>query len=93
MTRRVDGAAHGSGRRLRARVRRVVGTPAFAVLVFVISLVLFHWPYLAEEERWTASHLFITMFAGWAVVIGLVFLFSLFLPASSSEDKKPPSNG
>ena len=74
-------------------MRRVVGTPAFAVLVFVISLVLFHWPYLAEEDRWTPAHLFITMFAGWAVVIALVFLFSLFLPPSGSKDKKTPPHG
>lgn len=93
MARPMDGAAPGSGRRLRARVRRVVGTPAFAVLVFLISLVLFHWPYLAEEDRWTPAHLFITMFAGWTVVIALVFLLSLFLPSSGSEDKKPPPNG
>ncbi|MCF8040546.1 MAG: hypothetical protein K9K65_04535 [Desulfarculaceae bacterium] len=93
MARAVDGAAPGSGRRLRARVRRVVGTPAFAVLVFLISLVVFHWPYLAEEDRWTPAHLFITMFTGWAVVIALVFLLSLFLPSSGSEDKKPPPNG
>lgn len=93
MTKPVDGPARSRGRRLRSRVRRVVGTPAFAVLVFVISLVLFHWPYLAEEDRWTPVHLFTTMFAGWAVVIALVFLLSLFLPPSSSEDHKPPPGG
>lgn len=93
MPRPVDGVAPPTGRRLRARFHRVVGTPAFAVLVFVISLVLFHWPYLAEEDRWTPAHLFITMFAGWTVVIALVFLLSLFLPSSGSKNKKPPLGG
>ncbi|MBU2516155.1 MAG: hypothetical protein KKB57_01110 [Proteobacteria bacterium] len=89
----VDANAPAPEQRLQGRVRRVVGTPAFAVLVFVISLVLFHWPYLAEEERWTPSHLFTTMFAGWAVAIGLVLLLSIFLPPSNPEDPKPPTSG
>ncbi|MCB2192488.1 MAG: hypothetical protein KQI62_13040 [Deltaproteobacteria bacterium] len=93
MAKPMDGAAPESGGRRKARFRRVVGTPAFAVLVFVIGLVVFHWPYLAEEDRWTPAHLFITMFAGWTVVIALVFLYSLFLPSSGSEDKRPPLDG
>ena len=81
------------GGRQKTRVRRVVGTPAFAVLVFIVSLVVFHWPYLAEETRWTPAYRFLTMFGGWALVIGLIYLFSLFLPSSGSEDKKPPASG
>ncbi len=88
-----NGSASPPGRRRGGTIRQVVGTPAFAVLVFVISLVLFHWPYLAEEDRWTPAHLFTTMLASWAVVIALVFLHSLFLPSSGSENRKPPSNG
>ena len=87
------GVAPGKGTRLKTRERRVVGTPAFAVLVFIVSLVVFHWPYLAEETHWTPTYRFITMFAGWALVIGLIYLFSLFLPSSGSEDKKPPASG
>lgn len=88
-----DANAPATDQHHQGRVRRVVGTPAFAVLVFVISLVLFHWPYLAEEDRWTASHLFTTMFASWAVVIGLVLLQSIFLPPSNPEGPKPPPSG
>ena len=35
----------------------VWGSSAFAVLVFVISLVVFHWPFLADDGHWTPPQL------------------------------------
>ena len=68
------------------RGQRVLGSSAFAVLVFVISLVLFHWPFLADDGHWTPGQLYLTMFAAWGLVIFLVFLFSWFLPSSADEN-------
>ncbi len=75
------------------RFNRVLGSSAFAVLVFVISLVFFHWPFLADDGHWTPKQLYITMFTAWGLVICLVFLFSWFLPTSGSDDENPSDPG
>ncbi len=75
------------------RSQRVWGSSAFAVLVFVISLVVFHWPFLADDGHWTPRQLYLTMFAVWAAVIFLVFLFSWFLPPSSADDEDSTDSG
>ncbi|MCF8033087.1 MAG: hypothetical protein K9K66_16135 [Desulfarculaceae bacterium] len=76
-----------------SRPQHVLGTSAFAVLVFVISLVLFHWPFLADDGHWTPPQLYLTMFAAWALVILLVFLFSWFLPPASADEDDEPDSG
>ena len=76
------------------RWRKIMSRPAFSVLVFLICLVLFNWPYLSPAEDWPPQHVFVHIFLAWALVILILFLSYLSQPSSGSEqdDSRDPSD-
>ncbi|MBF0476443.1 MAG: hypothetical protein HQK59_11525 [Deltaproteobacteria bacterium] len=70
---------------------RIFGSPAFQLLAFCLSLVLFSWPFLAPETARFES-VFFFLLAAWVLIILVLVLLSRF-PGSDGEEDDPAGRG
>ncbi len=73
------------------RLGRMFARPAFRVLVFVVAMALFYWPFLSQASGWSGEKLFLFLFGTWLVVILLLFLMGMSLP--TRPDRRPGEGG
>ena len=87
-------ATIGLRRLILERWRVVLGSTGFAVVAFIVALLLFNWTWLTQAGRWSLREVFAFMFVAWASIIVLLFIISLCLPrrGETGGDLSEPSD-
>jgi hypothetical protein len=86
-----------SAKRLRfkkavTRLQEVFARPAFRVVVFVLSLTLFYWPFVTQMKPWSGWALFVFYFGAWLGVVLLMFAMGLSLARREEEQSETGAN-
>jgi uncharacterized membrane protein len=87
-----------SAKRLRleqalSRLQEVFARPALRVIVFILALVLFYWPFISRVRPWSGWHLFLFFFAAWLGVILLLVAMGLSLIARNKPRQEDDNTG
>lgn len=67
------------------RFRMVLKTEVFRVLLFVFASALSTWPFLSEKPAVSFRTVFFFFFAGWAVLVVLLFLMRIVLGRDANQ--------
>ena len=67
------------------RLREVFARPAFRVVVLVLALTLFYWPFLSQVQPWSGWALFIFFFGAWLGVILLLVAMGFSLSGRGKD--------
>ncbi len=70
------------------RWRNVCRRPAFWLLVFMLGLILFVWPFIPTSHRWTGAERYVYLFCAWAFIIGLIILIAVNLAPFRAKQGK-----
>lgn len=68
-----------------SRLQEVFARPAFRVVVLVLALTLFYWPFVTQTNTWSGWALFLFFFGAWLGVILLLLAMGLSLPGRSEN--------
>lgn len=70
-----------------SRLQEVFARPALRVMVLVLALTLFYWPFISQAKPWGGWHLFVFLFGSW---LGLILiLLGMGLSLNAREKKQP----
>jgi hypothetical protein len=72
-----------------SRLQEVFARPALRVMILVLALTLFYWPFITHVEPWSGWQLFTFFFSSWLGLILLLMGMGLSLKA---REKKPPAD-
>jgi hypothetical protein len=69
-----------------SRLQEVFARPALRVMVLVLALTLFYWPFISQAKPWSGWQLFAFLFASW---LGLILiLLGMGLSLNAQEKKR-----
>jgi hypothetical protein len=72
------------------RLQEVFARPAMRVVVFMLALSLFYWPFITQAKPWSGWALFIFFFGAWLGVVLLLLAMGISL---GRREKDQPDAG
>jgi hypothetical protein len=69
------------------RLQEVFARPALRVLVLILALALFYWPFVSQVELWNGWALFDFLFGAWLGVI--IILLGMGVSLNARERPRP----